>query len=416
MHDFERILGVARRLRLIEAHLGQFALDGVDEVAVHRKASASRTAFGQRGEAGLLPFQMPQDVLQALFDAAEIAAAMTAGGFEALEQQRDPLFKMRQRRRRVMTDRELVEPIGQCAHRAFELLGISGGGRMLAGFESRGQRRNALFERSERISMTVKAPELVDFRRQHVEIVAETRQRVVRRDVGNDAAQRADGAFKLLHRAAVATAAYDGVDLGAEIADRIVEAGKLLGGLQRAQRIVDLVERALDVGKGLAVAAVLAAVLDAARKGADFILDRFDRMTRHRLGDGVANLGQLVAERGNRLLDCVGTPQRLDLAGDLEQLPFEAGKIRRRRQRGHGRSDRRRVTHRRGPRRIEFMLARGDFRDREFERGRIERRRRIVDFSGGAFDPVGAARRILLRRRRWWRRRRGDAGEPRIET
>ena len=79
------------------------------------------------------------------------------------------------------------------------------------------------------------------------------------------------------------------------------------------------------------VDAALAGIVDAARQRADFVFDRFDRPARHRLGDGVANLGQFAAERGDRLLDPVGTLQRLDLAGDLEQMAFERGEIRARR-------------------------------------------------------------------------------------
>jgi len=88
----------------------------------------------------------------------------------------------------------------------------------------------------------------------------------------------------------------------------------------------------------------------------------------------VTDLGEFAAECGDRLLDPVGTLQRLDLAGDLEQMAFERGEVRprrrgRRRHRGHRhrRRDRRRVARRQRPRRggVEFVLARRDFRDRE---------------------------------------------------
>ena len=53
---------------------------------------------------------------------------------------------------------------------------------------------------------------------------------------------------------------------------------------------------------------------------------------------------------------------------------------------------------------VEFALARGDFRDREIERGRAERRRRAIDLGGGALDHLGLALRVLelglFRRRR----------------
>ena len=79
------------------------------------------------------------------------------------------------------------------------------------------------------------------------------------------------------------------------------------------------------------VDAALPGVVDAAGQRADFVFDRFDRPARHRLGDGVTNLRQFAAERGDRLLDPVGTLQRFDLAGDLEQMAFERGEIRARR-------------------------------------------------------------------------------------
>ena len=54
----------------------------------------------------------------------------------------------------------------------------------------------------------------------------------------------------------------------------------------------------------------------------------FDRPARHRLGDGVADLGEFAAEGRDRLLDMIGALQRLDLARDLEQMTFQRGEIR----------------------------------------------------------------------------------------
>ena len=115
-----------------------------------------------------------------------------------------------------------------------------------------------------------------------------------------------DGAFELMDGRGIVVGAQDQVELGAEIADRLVIAGQLLGRRQRAQRFADFAERAFDAGQGLAVGAALAGVVDAARQRADFVLDRFDRAARHRLGDGGANLGQFAAERRDRLLDPSG--------------------------------------------------------------------------------------------------------------
>ena len=60
-------------------------------------------------------------------------------------------------------------------------------------------------------------------------------------------------------------------------------------------------------------------------------------------------------------------------------------------------ADRRRAARRHRPRRgrIKFVLARGDFRDREIERGRAERRRGTIDLGGGALDHLGLALLVL---------------------
>ena len=170
--------------------------------------------------------------------------------------------------------------------------------------------------------------QLVDLGRQRVHVVGEPHQRVVGGDIGDDAAQRRDRAFELLHRARIVIGAQDHVELGAEIADRLVVAGELLGRHQRAQHLADFGERALDAGERVAVDRALAVVVDAAGQRADFALERFDRPARHRLGDGGADLGKLAAECRDRLLEMIGTLQRLDLARDLEQVPLQRGEIR----------------------------------------------------------------------------------------
>src|SRR6185437_3840888 len=133
---------------------------------------------------------------------------------------------------------------------------------------------------------------------------------------------------------------------------------ELFGRRQRAQRFADFAERAFDAGQRLAIAAVLAAVVDAAGQRADFVLERFDLPARHRLGNGLADFGEFAAEGGNRLLDVIGTLQRLDLARDLDQVPFERREVRAGRRcglRGGGtrRTARRHLARRRA---VEFVL------------------------------------------------------------
>ncbi len=255
-------------------------------------------------------------------------------------------------------------------------------------------------------------------------VVGKPRQRVVGGDIGDDGAKRGDGAFELLDRRGIVVGAQDQVELGAEIADRLVVAGQLLGRRQRAQHFADFAQRAFDAGQRLAVGAALAGVVDAARQRADFVFDRFDRPARHRLGDGVTDFGEFAAERGDRLLDAVGTLQRLDLARDLEQMTLERGKIRARR-RGRRASARGAIAGAiggalrggigRGADAVEFVLARGDFRDREIERGRAERRRGTIDLGGRALDHLGLALLVLkLGRSRALRVR--DLRQPRVEA
>ena len=263
--------------------------------------------------------------------------------------------------------------------------------------------------------MAFESAKLVDLGRQHAHVVAEPRQCVVGRDIGDDGAKCGDGAFELMDRRGVVAGAQNQVELGAKIADRLVVAGELFGRGQRAQHFANFAQGALDPGQRLAVDAALAGIVDAARQRPDFVLDQFDRAARHRLGNGLTNLRQFAAEGGDRLLDPARTLQRFDLARDLEQMAFEHGKIRtcrQRRRRGHrpapahGRCDRRRAARRHRPWRgfIEFVLARSDFRDRDIERRRADRRRGTIDLGRGALDHLGLA--LLVLKRHWFRRRR----------
>ncbi len=332
VNGFERILRAAVGFRLAVADIGQFALDDLDQAGVHRglrrRCAEIAGGVGERDKIRMLAFEMAQDVLQPFLDPSEIAGAGIAGGFEALQQIRHALFEMGKRRRIVVADGNAVEPFGQRAQRAFEIFGIIADGRRLPAFQRRGQGGNALLENGKGIAVLVGTGKLVDLGRQHLHVVGQPRQRVVGGDVGHDRAQGGDRAFELVNRRRIVVGAQDQVELGAEIADRLVVAGELFGRRQRAQRFTDFAERALDAGQHLRIAAALAGIVDAAGQRADFVLDRFDRPARHRFGDGGADFGELAAESRNRLLDMIGTLQRLDLARDLDQMPFERREIR----------------------------------------------------------------------------------------
>ena len=64
---------------------------------------------------------------------------------------------------------------------------------------------------------------------------------------------------------------------------------------------------------------------------------------------------------------------------------------------------------------VEFVLARGDFGDREIERGRAERRRGAIDLGCGALDHFGLAL-LVLHLGLPGRRGVGNLRQPRIEA
>ena len=121
--------------------------------------------------------------------------------------------------------------------------------------------------------MTIGAGELIDLGRERVDVLGQPRQRVVGGDIGNDRAKRRDRAFELVNRGRIVIGAQDQVELGAEIADRVVIAGELFGGRQRTQHFADFGKRAFDAGQRLAVGAVLPVVVDTTVQRADFILE-----------------------------------------------------------------------------------------------------------------------------------------------
>ena len=78
----------------------------------------------------------------------------SVGGFEALQQIGHALFEMGEGRRVVVADRDAVEPLGQRAQRAFEMFRIvARGRRLLAAFQRRGQRGDALLEACAKASL-----------------------------------------------------------------------------------------------------------------------------------------------------------------------------------------------------------------------------------------------------------------------
>jgi len=190
---------------------------------------------------------MAQNVLQSFLDPPEIDRIAVIGrGFDTFEQIGYALFEMGEGGGVVVADRHPVDAVGQRPQRAFELFGVEARRRPLAAFQRRGQRRDALLEHREGIAVVVGAAELVDLGRQGVDVVGQPGQRVVGGDIGDDGAKCCDGAFELPDRRGIVIGAQDQIELGAEIADRLVVARQLLRRRQRAQHFADFAERAFD--------------------------------------------------------------------------------------------------------------------------------------------------------------------------
>ncbi len=367
---------------------------------------------------------MTQNIRQAVLDTPEIGGSCI-DRVEPFQQLDDALLDMGERRGRLIADLQVIDAVGQHPHRRFQVAGIVAG--TFTAFERGGQLRDALLQRRQRAGEAVHVRHLLDLGGEHLHVVAQARQRVVGGDIGHDGAQRADRALELLHRARIRVAAHQDVDLVAEIANRVVEAGELFGRCQLEQRGVDIAQCLLDALQRIAVDAALAAVFDAPRDSADFVFQRFERAPRQRLGDGLAHFRELAAESRDRLIDAVGPAQALDLAGEILQLLLEAREIGGRRRR---RSDRRRsrLHHLLRALAIELVLPCDDLGDVEVEQfGNRGLRRAPFRLGSGSLRLRGGLRDHRLGRRCWprgGRRRRsrvGDRGglgnlrQPRIE-
>ena len=279
----------------------------------------------------------------------------------------------------------------------------SAGGGLRPALHRVGQHRNAMFQRRQHVAAAGRG-KAVDLLAQRLQMIAQLADRLVRGDVGRDATQRRDRLLHLLD-AVVGARPHDQVDLVGQVADRGVVAGELFGGGQRADHAINVVQRPLDARERVAVAAVLTAAVDALGERADFVLERLDGAARQRFGQQPTDLGQFLAERRDRLIEAVGTPQRLHLAGDLLQLPLEA-RQRRCWRRCRQRRARWALTVRRT---VELATARGDLGDRVAK---------IKAIDALALRAEGRRRGQFGRRRRG-RARRGrlrQAREPRIRA
>ena len=158
-------------------------------------------------------------------------------------------------------------------------------------------------------------------------------KRVVRGDIGDDAAQCHDRAFELLQRGRVLIGAAGMVDAVGQVADGLLEARQAFGRLQAADGVAQFVERALHAGDGVGIDAGGAADVDALGEAAHFGLECVDGAARHGLRQARADLREILdAIRASAALEIRRRlAQRLDLGGEIARLGLEAGQIRRRR-------------------------------------------------------------------------------------
>ena len=360
---------------------------------------------------------------------------------QAFQQIRHALFEMGERRRVVVAGRDAIQPFGQRAQRAFEISELS-----LAA----GRSRVSIDEVSAAMRCSSRQANRCCRRRGTIDrpwptalhIVGNPRQRIVGGDVGDDRAHRRDRVFELTHRRRIVVRAQDQVELGAEIADRVVIAGELLGRLQRTQHFVDF---ARARARGWPAPGRRCRSGGSRRSGAT--ASGFRSRSNSIAWRGIASvMARRISASSVRkaAIDCSTWSGRcsasiwlviLSRCRSSEEKSGPAGMGAgagagagggipvRMRQAARRRHRRRRLRHRRraarrhlpGRRTVQFVLARGDFGDRQIERRRAQRRRGTIDLRCGALDHLGLAL-PLLQPSGWRGAWIGNLRQPRIET
>ena len=257
------------------------------------------------------------------------------------------------------------------------------------------QRVDALFQMRQRVAAAGGERDVFDVLRQPLHLGGELVDHLVGGDMRADVAQRGDGVFELLHRRRVLLG-DDQVDLVREAVDRVVEADQVFRRRQMLQRVAHFGEAVLDAGQRVAVDAGLPSLGDALGQPRDLPLDGVDRAPRHRLGERVGDLAELVAQRVDRFLDarraqrldlvvmvrsCSSSPDRSCVGSGARGAATIAGigGI------GCGRLPRQRLAA------VERALPRGNFRDRK-----IERRRQAASRGASRRRASAPAARVTL--------------------
>ena len=243
------------------------------------------------------------------------------GGVELLRQLGDAILERAERKLIALAELHAVEPFAQRADRAFQL-----GRHGAAAFH---QRRDPCFELGERFGAAVGGGAL-ELRAKPAHLGGKLRQRAVRGDVGDDAAQRHHGLLELLERHRVALGRLAGrgdlIDLVRQAAHRLFETGQAFGRRETAERVAHLGELAFERSERRAIGAGLPGAVDPLGQGTDLGFERLDGSARHGVGQRPPDLGQIAAQRAERVL--VGLMQRRNLRVDVVELLLQAGQVR----------------------------------------------------------------------------------------
>jgi hypothetical protein len=105
----------------------------------------------------------------------------------------------------------------------------------------------------------------------------------------------------------------------------LLETGQTFGWRQAMQGIAHFGEPMFQRAERAAVGAHLPGAVDPFGERAHLALERLDRLTRHRLGQRSADIGEVVAKSVKRVL--VGLKQSRDLRIDVAKLLLDPGEV-----------------------------------------------------------------------------------------
>ena len=307
--------------------MAERAVHGLERIPRALDVALERVGFGVFHAAAwrrhALTFHLDQEIGQSALDRAEMVEARV-GGVELLGQPHDAVFEIVDRALVGTAGMQLIDLVGEAAHHRLEAGGVAG--RRAARLLQRvGDCGDPLLHQRERVGRR----DLIDAGGKHPHFIGQLRERVVRGDMRNHAAQCDDRAFELLERLRIRTGTGDAVDLVRQAAERLVESGQAFSRGQRAQRVADFGEAALDARHRDAIGAGMAFAVDARRQRADLGFQGLDRLPRHRFLEHHADLGKVVAQGLDRGVDSAG-PHGLDAGVDLAELLLEVGQLLRR--------------------------------------------------------------------------------------